>query len=155
MSLVQWLLTLHITAAFFYVGAAVAALILNTLAVLAPRPSEAAYFLKLIRTVLPVMFLGVAGTLAFGIWLWHERGYSIGAGWIWASLALWVVAAALGGAGGRRQEHAREVAERLASAGDTSNDELKAILRDPRGQAMSLLAGVALLAILVLMVWKP
>ena len=59
MSLVQWLLTLHITAAFFYVGAAVAALILNTLAVLAPRPSEAAYFLKLIRTVLPVMFLNL------------------------------------------------------------------------------------------------
>ena len=57
--------------------------------------------------------------------------------------------------GGKHQEHAREVAERLAAAGDASNDELRALLRDPKGNAMSWLAGAATLAILVLMIWKP
>jgi uncharacterized membrane protein len=145
----------HITAAFFFVGGSVAAGILNTLAIRAERPSETAALLKLVRMTLPVIFLGVFGTLVFGIWLWHEKGYSLGAGWIWASLALWVVANALGGIGGRHQEHAREFAERLAAEGDTSNAELKAILADPKGNAVSWLAGLSTLAILVLMIWKP
>jgi uncharacterized membrane protein len=154
-STVQWLLTLHITAAFFFVGGSVAAAILNTLAVRAARPSETAYLLKLIRTTLPIVFTGVAGTLVFGIWLWHEQGYGIGAAWIWASLALWVASSAFGGIGGRHQERARELAERLAASGDASTGELRATLRDPKGLAMSWLAGLALLAILVLMAWKP
>ena len=72
-----------------------------------------------------------------------------------AAIALWVLASALGGRGGRHQEHAREHAERLAAAGDTSTDELRAILRDPKGLALSYGAGVATLAILVVMIWKP
>jgi uncharacterized membrane protein len=152
---VQWLLMFHVTAAFFFIGGSVAAGILNALAVRAERPSETAQLLRLIRRTLPVIFVGVAGTLVFGIWLWHEQGYGIGAGWIWASLALWVVANALGGRGGRHQEKARELAERLAASGDASSDELRALLRDPQGSAMSLLAGVAAFAILVLMIWKP
>jgi hypothetical protein len=34
-------------------------------------------------------------------------------------------------------------------------NELRALVRDPRGNALSWLAGVATLAILVLMIWKP
>jgi uncharacterized membrane protein len=151
----HWYLTFHITAAFFLVGGSVAAGILNALALRAERPSETAALLKLIRRVLPVIFLGVAGTLIFGILLWNCRGYPLSAGWIWASLALWVVANALGGIGGRHQEHAREVAERLAAEGDVSNDELKTILADRKGNAVSWLAGLATLSILVLMIWKP
>jgi uncharacterized membrane protein len=145
----------HITAAFFFVGGSVAAGVLNTLALRAERPSETAALLKLIRKVLPVIFLGVAGTLIFGIWLWNCLGYSLGAGWIWASLVLWVIAGALGGIGGRHQERARELAERLAAEGDTPSAELKAILADPKGNAVSWAAGLATLAILVLMIWKP
>jgi uncharacterized membrane protein len=145
----------HVTAAFFFLGAGVAATIFNVLAVRAERPSETAALLKLIRRTLPVMFVGVAGTLVFGIWLWHEQGYGIGTAWIWGALALWVIANALGGAGGRHQEHARELAEKLAAEGDVSNDELKAILADPKGAALSYGAGLATLGILVLMTWKP
>ena len=145
----------HVTAAFLFVGAAVAATIFNVLAIRAERPSEAAALLRLIRQALPVMFVGIAGTLVFGIWLWHHQGYSVGTGWIWGSLALWVIANALGAQGGRHQEHARELAERLAGEGDVSNDELKAILNDPKGAAMSYGAGIATLGILVLMIWKP
>jgi uncharacterized membrane protein len=151
----QWLLTLHITAAFFFVGGSVAAGILNVLAIRSELPSDTAYLLRLIRVTLPAIGIGSIGTLLFGIWLWHEQGYSFGAAWIWISLVLWVVANALGGRGGRHQEHARELAERLALEGNTSTDELRALLADPKGNAMSWLAGVATILILVLMIWKP
>jgi uncharacterized membrane protein len=155
LSTVQWLLALHITAAFFFVGGSVAAGVLNALAIRSEKPSETAYLLRLVRTTLPVIGLGVAGTLIFGIWLWHELHFSLNTFWIWASLVLWVVANALGGIGGKHQERTRKLAEQLAAAGDTSTDELRALLRDPKGNAMSWLAGLATVAILVLMVWKP
>jgi uncharacterized membrane protein len=104
---------------------------------------------------LPPIFVGVAGTLVFGIWLWHELHFSLGAAWIWISLVLWAVANALGGIGGRHQERSRELAERLAREGDAPSDELRALLRDPTGTAISYAAGIATLAILVLMIWKP
>ena len=146
---------LHITAAFFFVGGSVAAAILNTLAVRAERPSETAYLLRLVRVTLPVIAVGVAGTLVFGIWLWHELHFGLDAWWIWASLALWAVANALGGIGGRHQERARKLAEQLSAAGDASTGELRALLRDPKGNAISWLAGLATLGVLVLMIWKP
>jgi len=146
---------LHVTSAFLFIGGSVAAGILNVLAVRAERPSEAATFLRLIRVALPFIFVGVAGTFVFGVWLWHELGFGIGTGWIWASLVLWAISNALGGMGGRHQEKARELAERCAAAGDATTDELRAILRDPKGAALSYGAGLAALAVLVLMIWRP
>jgi uncharacterized membrane protein len=151
----HWLITLHITAAFLFVGGSVAAGVLNTLAVRAERPSETAALLRLVRRTLPIIFVGVGGTLVFGLWLWHQAHYGIGTAWLWISLVLWALANALGGIGGRHQEHAREKAEELAAAGDVSNDELKRILADRKGNAVSWAAGIATLAILALMIGKP
>jgi uncharacterized membrane protein len=151
----EWLLMFHITAAFLLVGGSVAAAIFNTLAIRAERPSETAFLLRLVRVVVPVIGIGSIGTLVFGLWLWYERSYSFGATWIWLALALWMVASALGGIGGRHQQRTRELAERLAAEGDTSTAELHALLRDSRGNLMSYLAGAATLGILVLMIWKP
>jgi uncharacterized membrane protein len=151
----QWLLMLHVTAAFLFVGGSVAAGILNTLAIRSDKPSETAYLLKSIRMTLPFIGIGSIFALLLGIWLWHEAGYSISAWWIWAAVVLWVLANALGGRGGRHQEKARELAEKLAGEGDTSTAELKALLRDRQGLALSYLAGLATLGILILMIWKP
>lgn len=146
---------LHVSAAFFFVGGSVAAGILNVLAIRSEQPSEVAALLRLIRRTLPVLFVGVAGTLVFGLWLWHDLHYSFGAAWIWLSLVLWVVANALGGIGGRRQEKTRVTAERLAADGDRPSSELSALLHDPVAHALNLAAGLATLAILALMVWRP
>jgi uncharacterized membrane protein len=151
----HWLLALHVTAAFLVFGGSVAAGVLNVLAVRAERPSDTAFLLRLIRVTLPAIGVGILGTLVLGIWLWHERHYSIGAFWIWASIVLWALSGFLGQRGGEHQEKARKLAESLAAAGDAATDELRAILRDPKGSAMSWLAGVATLGILVLMIWKP
>jgi uncharacterized membrane protein len=146
---------LHVTAAFFLVAGSVSAGIFNALAIRSDRPSETAYLLRLVRVTLPAIGVGAAGTLIFGLWLWHEKHYSFGAFWIWASLALWVATNALGAIGGKHQERARKLAEQLAAAGDASSGELRALLRDRKGNAMSWLAGAATLGILVLMIWKP
>jgi uncharacterized membrane protein len=146
---------LHVASAFCFVGGSVAAGTLNALAIRAERPSDAAALLRLIRRTLPVVLVGVLGTLVFGIWLWHHLGFSLGQGWLWGALVLWVAANGLGGVGGRHQERARKLAEQLAAAGDTPTDELRAVLRDPKGLAISYLAGAATIGILVLMLWKP
>src|SRR4029079_7333324 len=84
----DWLLMLHIAAAFCLVGGSPAAAILNVLAVRSEKPSEAAFLLKLIRSPLPLIFAGVLGTLFSGLWLWHDLGFGFGTGWIWAALVL-------------------------------------------------------------------
>ena len=76
----------------------------------------------------------------------HELGYGLGAFWIWASLVLWVVANALGGDRRHAPGAARaKLAEQLAAAATRPTDELRALLRDPKGNAMSWLAGLATL----------
>ena len=146
---------LHVTGAFLFVSGSVAAGVLNVLANRAERPSDAALLLRLITPTVIVIGIGSLSSLVLGIWLWHELGYSIGAFWIWASLVLWAIANALGGMGGKHQRRARELAEQRASAGDTPTDEVRALLRNSRANAISWIAGAATLGILVLMIWKP
>jgi uncharacterized membrane protein len=147
---------LHVTAAFLLVGGSVAAGALNVLAQRSERPSEAALFLRLIKIpTVPVIGVGVGGTLVFGIWLWHHQGYGIGVAWIWASVVLWAVSNELGRRGGKAQDETRKYAEELAAAGDAPSEELRARLRDRRANLLSWLAGAATLGILVLMIWKP
>jgi uncharacterized membrane protein len=151
----QWLLMLHITGAFLLVSGSVAAGVLNVLSVRAEKPSEAVLYLGLIRWVVPLIGIGSIAALIFGLWLVHELDFKFWSFWIIAAIVLWLISSALGGAGGKHQERTRAVADRLAKAGDTADDELRALLRDPRGQAMSWLAGVATLLLLVDMIWKP
>lgn len=155
MSTYDWLLAAHLTGAVLFLGGSAAAAVLNVLAVRAERPSETARLLRLVRPLVPVIGAGGGIALALGIALWAERDYPLGTGWLWAAVALWVVASALGGVGGRHQTRSRELAERLAAEGDTSTVELQALLRDPKGTAISWLAGAAVVGILVLMLWQP
>jgi uncharacterized membrane protein len=152
----DWLLMLHITGAFLLIGGSVAAGILNTFALRAERPSDTAFMLRMIRPTLPIIGIGSIAALIFGLWLVHEQQeVKLFSFWILAALVLWAVMNALGGAGGKHQERTRHVAERLAAEGDSSDDELKALLHDRRGNAMSWLAGLAALLLLIDMIWKP
>jgi uncharacterized membrane protein len=152
----DWLLMLHITGAFLLIGGSVAAGIFNTIAMRAERPSDTAFMLRMVRPTLPLIGIGSIAALIFGLWLVHEQEeVKLFSFWIIAALVLWVVMGALGSAGGKHQERTRTVAERLAAEGDTSDDELRSLLHDRRGNAMSWLAGLAALLLLVDMIWKP
>jgi uncharacterized membrane protein len=151
----EWLLFLHVTGAFFMLGGSVAAGIFALLARRRERPSEVAILIGLTRGAVVSIYIGVVLTIVFGLWLVHNAGYGYARGWIGAAILLWLYSNVSGGIGGKREEETRKLAERLAAEGDAPSPELHARLHD-RGQLVLLYSsGVAVLAILALMIWKP
>jgi uncharacterized membrane protein len=155
-SLYQWLLFLHVTGAFFLIGGIVVAGTLNLAAILKDRPpSQVATLYGLIRFAVPLIGVGLLLTLAIGLWLVHNVGYSYGDTWIVLAIVLWVVASALGNVDGKYQRQTGELAARLAAKGDASSPELRARLRNPRALVISYGSGLMAFAVLGLMIWKP
>ena len=155
MSAVQWLLAFHVLSAFLMVGGGVVAGALHVAAMRRDRPSEVAALLGLIRGGVIFAGLGTIGTIAFGMGLAAKLDLSMGAGWLSASLALWVASLVLGGAGGRPMRHVRYLAQQLADEGDQPSAELKAKVGAPLHLVLNWGSGVLAVAILVLMIWKP
>jgi len=155
-SLYQWLLFFHVTGAFFLIGGIVVAGTLNLAAILKDRPpSQVATLYGLIRFAVPLIGVGLLLTLAIGLWLVHNVGYSYGDTWIVLAIVLWVVAGALGNVDGKYQRQTGELAARLAAEGDASTPELRARLRNPRALVISYGSGLMAFAVLGLMIWKP
>jgi uncharacterized membrane protein len=151
----QWLLGLHLVAAFLFVSGAVAVGVLHAAATRRERPSEVATLLGLTRAGVVVVSVGALLALIFGAVLVRLEGRSFGTGWISAAVALWLVSVVLGGIGGRSARHARYLAERLASEGDQPSDELHGVLTSSRTQSLNYGSFAAALAILAVMVWQP
>jgi uncharacterized membrane protein len=118
-------------------------------------PGEIALLLGLARIGALLVVFGMAVALAFGLWLVHLGDWGYGAGWVDAAIALLVVAALLGAAGGQVPKRARLLASRLAGDGQPVSEELRALLRDHRALAVNYGSALLVLAIVVLMVWKP
>jgi uncharacterized membrane protein len=149
------LLFLHLVSAFLFVSGAVAAGVLQIAALRRERPSEIALLLRTARAAVAILGVGALGTLAFGLALANKEGIGFGTGWVVAAIVLWIVAMVVGGAGGRTARHARELAERLAAQGDRPSEELRALVAHRPSLLLSYASTVAVVAILVLMVWKP
>ena len=62
---------------------------------------------------------------------------------------------ALGGIGGRTARHARYLAERLAADGDRPSEELRSLVSHRPSLVLSYASTLAVVAIVVLMVWRP
>jgi uncharacterized membrane protein len=149
------LLFLHLFSAFVFVSGTVAAGILQITALRRERPSEIALLLRTARTAVMFTTFGGLGALVFGLALVGDLDIGFGTAWVSASIALWVVSMALGGAGGRTARHARYLAERLAAEGDRPSEELRALVAHRPSLLLSYAATAAIVAILVLMVWQP
>ena len=145
----------HVGGAFCIFAGAVLAAVPQLAAMRRERPSEIALLLGLTRVAVVLISLGMLVTLGLGLWLVDETRYKLGDGWISTSLLLWILALAAGTLGGRRDRRTREFAEQLATRGDAPSPELRARLRDPLSLGLSYASGVLVLAILVLMIWKP
>ena len=145
----------HVAFAILFLVGIAAAAVFNVRALAAPRPSAVVREFRRVRPIAMIVSLALLGALATGLVLVHRRGYAYGDGWILASIVLWVLANALGGIGGGRDRRTRELAERLAAEGDTPSDDLRRRVRDPVSLALSYGAGLAGIAIFVLMLTKP
>jgi uncharacterized membrane protein len=152
----QWLLVFHVTGAFLLLGGAVFAGILNVAALRRERPSEIVVLYRLVRIAVSSISIGMLLTLVFGLWLVADLDYAKWSdAWVIVALVLWVVANALGGIGGRREKATRRLAEQLAAEGDASSPQLRAQMRDPLTLTLSWGSSVVVVAILVIMIWKP
>jgi uncharacterized membrane protein len=152
----EWLLFLHVTGAFLFLGGVVVAWVLGTAAAFRELPGEIALLLRLTGIAAAAIGLGMLLTLAFGLWLVFDLDeYDLWDGWVIAALVLWVLSGALGGAGGKRDKETRLLAERLAAEGDVPSRELVARVRDPLPLSLNIASTLLGLAILALMIWKP
>jgi hypothetical protein len=132
MSLYEWLLFLHVLAAFLLASGVVvySVLLLGTGGDAASR--------ALGPPALALWNVGGLGVLVFGVWLALEvDGYELWDGWIIAALVLWIVASAVGG--------------RLG-AGVREGEGVKGV---DRAGVMVTVMGLATLLLLLDMIYKP
>jgi uncharacterized membrane protein len=151
----DWLLLVHILGAFLFLSGSVVAGVLAVAAMRREVPSEVALLLRLTRPVVVLVGIGSLVALGLGLWLAEYVGYGLDQGWVIAAIVLWAASGALAGPAGTRMRHARELAEQLAEDGDRPSEQLRLAVRDPRTHALNVVAFLLLVAILVLMVWKP
>ena len=141
----DFLLVVHVLSAFALLGASAALWAI----VIATRPARplltAATAAMLLRPTTVVVIVGTLGTLVFGVWLAiYLDQYHPWDGWIVASLVLWLVGTITGARSGNEYE-----------AAGTAGDPLEAGRRWKRGNVLSAISTVAVVAVLVLMIYKP
>lgn len=113
---------------------------------------EIAALLGLTRLGVVLVAAGALLLVGTGLWLveiW-DGVYSLGDGWIAASLGLLALSFVLGAIGGQKPKQARKLAE-----GGGGGAELRRLLDDRRPDVFNYAAALAVIAALVLMVWKP
>ena len=150
MSRYDWLLFLHVIAAFATVASVVvfAGLLGATWRVSAP--GDAMPLLRLSRLAEMLWNVGGAGVLILGVWLAVDvDGYGLADGWIVAAFVLWVVAGASGGMVGRGYRDA------LAGGRAGGTATLASTIRSSRSLLLHGVMAVAVAALLVVMIWKP
>jgi hypothetical protein len=130
-SLYEWLLFLHVLAAFLLAAG------VTTYGVLVFNGGEAVQR-ALAPPAVALWNAGGLGVLVFGIWLALEvDGYEVWDGWILAAIVLWLVASA---AGGRLARGVREGT---------------ALLDAGRARLLVAVMAVATVALLIDMIFKP
>src|SRR6266540_4480468 len=157
MSLDDWVLALHLIAAFAVVGAMVFFGVLIVAGWRVGRPSSALAVMRLVLVPTVMVAAGSMLVLVFGIWLSISLdAYHPWDGWVIAAVVLWAIAGGAGQRGGRVYERAGQLAEDLVAKGDDEpSRELQALLRDRMALVLNTVAIVAVLLILIDMIWKP
>lgn len=157
MSFYDWLLALHVLAA----GALVSALVLYSVVIAAgwnlALPSEVSRMFRLSRAGDAAFAVGSIGTIVLGIWLAIDSDdFQVWDGWVIAALVLWAVAMETGRRTGDHYNRARDRARALVAEGrDTPDSELGALVGSSRGLAFHAATVLLVLALLVVMIYKP
>lgn len=148
MSLYDWLLFLHVLAAF---AAGAAVVLLSAILAVTWRSAgvvDTRPFLRMSRLGSRLWDVGGVGTLIFGIWLAvYVEGYELWDGWIVAAFVLWVIAAAAGTRVG--------AAFRRAFGADAGHGELGGSIRSQRALVVHTVMALAVAALLIVMIYKP
>ena len=157
MSLYDWLLALHVLAAFALVAAEV---IFSFMAVASrglDRPSDVVRVFRLSRVGDALFAVGSTTVLVFGVWLAVDAdAYRIWDAWIVAALVLWAVLMEVARRTGKAYYAARDRGKALLAEGrDEPSAELAAALRSPTALALQVASVVLVLLLLLDMIYKP
>jgi uncharacterized membrane protein len=153
----DWLISLHVLAAFALVAGYVLFGVMIAWSWRREKPAEMVRLTGISRTGNALVGVGAIGTLLLGIWLAIEiDAYSILDGWIVAALVLWAIAMETGRRSGALYARAGTRAGELSAAGEEGpSPELRAILRDRRALMWQTLSSLAVLVLLWDMIYKP
>ena len=169
MEFYDWLLALHVLAAFSLVAALVLYSTVIALSWKLAVPSDVVRLFRITRIGDAAIIVGSIGTLVLGIWLAIDSDdYQVWDGWVIAALVLWAVAVTptkardcvkqffAGGRTGNVYNAARDRARALVAEGrDTPDSELSAMVRSSTGLALHTATVVLIVALLVVMIYKP
>ena len=157
MSRYDWLLSLHVLAAFSLVAAYVLYGVMIAWSWRRETPAEMLRLTGISRTGNVLMWIGSIGTLGLGIWLALDvDAYSILDGWILGAIVLWALAMETGRRSGTLYARAGTRAAELSAAGQEGpSTELGEILRDRRALMWQALSSLAVLVLLWDMIYKP
>jgi uncharacterized membrane protein len=153
--LYDWLLSLHVLSAFAWVAALVVYSVVIAAGWGLSLPSDVVRMFRITRVGDALIAVGMIGTIVFGIWLAIDE-YEIWDGWIIAALVLWLASGAVGGRVGKVYNGARDRANALLAEGrDAPSPELSAMLRSQRGLVLHVVMVLLVVAVLVIMIYKP
>jgi uncharacterized membrane protein len=142
-SLIDWILALHVLSAAALIGGLTALWAI----VLATRPGSgqlpSSLTTTLVRPATAATMIGILGTVVFGVWLAIDLdAYHVWDPWIIAALVLWAVGSGIG-------ERAGRAFARVAADGSDAADAWR------EGTRLHAVSSAAALLILILMIWKP
>jgi uncharacterized membrane protein len=150
----DWMLALHLLAAF----AVAAALVLYSVLVVSGRRSsasleEARLLFRIAPIATPLIAAGSVLVLIFGVILAIDSDqFELWDGWVIAGIVLWGLLAAVGQRTGAYYTGVQQLAE---SGGDGSEQEVIARLRAPTGAVLHLATLAVFVLILLDMIFKP
>ena len=153
----DWLLAVHLLAAF----ALVSALVLFTVAIVAMRrtdlPEQIAAVGRIFKVGTVVVVVGSLGVIIFGVWLAIAlNSVQVWDGWVIVAIIFWAIATEAGRRSGTEYAPCLERAKELVAAGQTGPDpQLKELARTSRGLWLHTATSVLALLILADMIWKP
>jgi uncharacterized membrane protein len=148
-------LFLHLLGAFSLIAGTVVAGVAFEAARRRESPAEIALLLGITRTGVVLVGAGTLLVLGCGLWLVDLGHWGYGSGWVVATFVLLALTVVLGAAGGQRPKRARKLATRLRDEPGGPADDLRELLHDRATRAVNYLSALLLLAIIVLMVFKP
>jgi uncharacterized membrane protein len=153
----DWLLFLHVTAAFAVVGAATVFTILVVAGRRTDRPADAVAIFRIGDPANILIQGGSMVALLLGIWLAIELpDYHPWDGWLIGAYVLWLVAGGAGQQAGKEYEAIRKRAQELVAAGQLEPSVgLRERLHATKPLVLHLVTVAAILGILVLMIFKP
>jgi uncharacterized membrane protein len=153
----DWMLALHVLAAFAYVAGIVLFWVLIVAVRKTDTPEGTIRMEPVVRVGNAAVGIGAVGTIVLGIWLaFRLDSYAIWDGWIVAALVLWVVSMPIGQRTGVEYTKGMTKAKELEAAGQPGpSSELLALNRTSAGVVLHALASVVVLLILLDMIFKP